>query len=124
MATGLDATNYRANIYIRFPLLKKIGLDVLLYPFVLTSQMKYHTALTNIVLARRAEGKDAKRDLYSSVADIKDPETGEEMRLKEIWSEAAFLIPAGMSHPKQRSETLELELSANNRQEETQPQQH
>ena len=95
MSKGLETSNYRSNVYMQFPLLKKIGMEVLLYPFILTRQMKYYKALTDIIFARRAEGKHAKRDLYSFVADIKDPETGQGMRLREIWSEAAFLIPAG-----------------------------
>jgi cytochrome P450 len=74
MSKGLETSNYRSNIYMQFPLLKKIGMEVLLYPFILTRQMKYYAALKDIIVARRAEGKDAKRDLYSFVADIKDPE--------------------------------------------------
>lgn len=80
---------------MQFPLLKKIGMEVLLYPFILTRQMKYYKMLTDMILARRAEDVHARNDLYSFVADIKVPETGEGMRLREIWSEAAFFIPAG-----------------------------
>ncbi|KAI9694328.1 MAG: hypothetical protein M1820_009017 [Bogoriella megaspora] len=95
MVAGLETSNFRSNLYIQFPLLKKIGMEVLLYPFILTSQMKYYKMLRDLIIARRSEEKHARKDLYSFVADIKDPETGEGMRLRDIWSEAAFFIPAG-----------------------------
>ncbi|KAF1955978.1 cytochrome P450 [Byssothecium circinans] len=95
MVAGLETSNFRTNLYIQFPLLKKIGMEVALYPFILTSQMRYYKMLRDLIVARRSEGKHDKKDLYSFVVDIKDPETGEGMRLRDIWSEAAFFMPAG-----------------------------
>ncbi|KAJ4350312.1 uncharacterized protein N0V89_008933 [Didymosphaeria variabile] len=57
--------------------------------------MAYYKKVRDFIVARRAEGKHARRDLYSFVVDIKDPETGEGLRLRDIWSEAAFFVPAG-----------------------------
>lgn len=96
MLAGMDTSNFRSNLYMQFPLLKKMGMELLLYPFILTSQMAYYKKLRDLIVARRAEGKHARKDLYSFVVDAKDPETGEGMRLRDIWSEAAFFMPAGM----------------------------
>ena len=98
MIKGMDTSNFRSNLYMQFPLLKKIGMEIFLYPFILTSQMAYYMKLRDLITARRAEGKHARKDLYSFVVDIKDPETGEAMRLRDIWSEAAFFMPAGTYH--------------------------
>lgn len=95
MLAGMDTSNFRSNLYMQFPLLKRAGMELLLYPFILTSQMAYYKKLRDLIVARRAEGKHARKDLYSFVVDIKDPETGEGMRLRDIWSEAAFFMPAG-----------------------------
>lgn len=95
MISGMDTSNFRTNLYIQFPMLKRTGMELLLYPFILTSQMAYYRKLRDLIVARRAEGKHARKDLYSFVIDIKDPETGEGMRLRDIWSEAAFFMPAG-----------------------------
>ncbi|KUJ11448.1 cytochrome P450 [Mollisia scopiformis] len=95
---GLETSNFRSNLYIQFPLLKKVGMELLLYPFILTRQMKYYTLIRDLVLARRSQGKHARKDLYSFIADLKDPETGEGMRLRNLWSEAAFFIPADQCH--------------------------
>jgi cytochrome P450 len=92
---GMETSNFRVNLYIQFPLLKKSGMEILLYPFILTSQLKYYRLLRDLIIARKAEGKHDKPDLYSFVADIKDPETGASMRLRDLWTEAAFFMPAG-----------------------------
>lgn len=109
MLGGMDTSNFRSNLYIQFPLLKKTGMELLLYPFILTSQMAYYKKLRDLIVARRAEGKHARKDLYSFVVDIKDPETREGMRLRDIWSEAAFFMPAG-KHRMLQHEHLEREF--------------
>jgi len=95
MLAGLEMSNFRTNLYIQFPLLKRIGMEIALYPFIMTSQMRYYKLLRDLIIERRLEGKHARKDLYSFVVDIKDSETGEGMRLRDIWSESAFFIPAG-----------------------------
>ncbi|KAF1974296.1 cytochrome P450 [Bimuria novae-zelandiae CBS 107.79] len=95
MLSGMDTSNFRINLYMRFLLLKRAGMELILYPFILTSQMAYYKKLRDLIIARRAEGKHTRKDLYSFVVDAKDPDTGEGMRLRDIWSEAAFSMPAG-----------------------------
>ncbi|KAF2826296.1 para-aminobenzoate synthase [Ophiobolus disseminans] len=92
---GLETSNFRINLYIQFPLLKKIGMEPILFPYIATSQMKYYKTLRDLIVARRKEDKHARKDLYSFVADLKDSETGEKTRLRDLWTEAAFFIPAG-----------------------------
>jgi cytochrome P450 len=95
MVGGLETSNFRINLYIQFPLLKKAGMELLLFPYIATSQMKYYKMLRDLIVARRKEDKHARKDLYSFVVDLKDPDTGESMRLRDIWTEAAFFMPAG-----------------------------
>ena len=92
---GMETSNFRSNLYIQFPLLKRIGMEIALFPFIFTRQLKYYRLLKHLIVARRSEAKHERNDLYSFVVDIKDPETGEGMRLRDIWSEAAFFMPAG-----------------------------
>jgi cytochrome P450 len=93
---GMRTSGYRSNIYIQFPFLKKLNLEYALYPFgLLSDQMKYYYAMREMILTRRSEPKDARKDLYAFIADIKDPETGKSLRLRDIWSEASFFMPAG-----------------------------
>jgi cytochrome P450 len=92
---GLETSNFRINLYIQFPLLKKAGMELLLFPYTATSQLKYYKMLKDLIVARRKEEKHARNDLYSSIIDLKDSETGEGMRLRDIWTEAAFFMPAG-----------------------------
>jgi cytochrome P450 len=95
MVRGLETSNFRINLYIQYPLLKKCGMELLLFPYIATSQMKYYKMLRELIISRRNEDKHARKDLYSFVVDLKDPETGEGMRLRDIWTEAAFFMPAG-----------------------------
>jgi cytochrome P450 len=96
MIDGLETSNFRINLYVQFPLLKRIGMELLLFPYIATSQMKYYKMLRELIVARRNEDKHARKDLYSFVIDLRDSETGQGMRLRDIWTEAAFFMPAGI----------------------------
>ncbi|PSN70302.1 cytochrome P450, partial [Corynespora cassiicola Philippines] len=100
--SGLEMSNYRSNVLMQFPLLQKTPVELFIGSYLDIiggwwdrGQMKYYQKLRSLILERKKEGKHAKKDLYSFAADIKDPETGETMRLRDIWSEAAFFMPAG-----------------------------
>lgn len=76
MVGGLETSNFRINLYIQFPLLKKVSMELLLFLYIATNQMKYYKMLRELVVARRKEDKHARKDLYSFVVGLKDPETG------------------------------------------------
>ncbi|KAH7110902.1 cytochrome P450 [Dendryphion nanum] len=92
---GMGGSSYRMNIYIQAPMAKWMGVEAVLLPVLYSSLMQYYLLLRKLVKDRLAEGKDAKEDLFSYVVDAKDPETGTEIRLGELWSEATFFFPAG-----------------------------
>ncbi|KAL9067836.1 MAG: hypothetical protein Q9157_006684, partial [Trypethelium eluteriae] len=92
---GMAGGNYRNNVYIQFPMAKYLGIEVLLYPFFYAIRMRYYFLLKRLVAGRLAEGKHARADLFSFVVGAKDPESGERIRMSELWSEATFFFPAG-----------------------------
>lgn len=95
MPKGISTSNYRISVYIQFPALKHIGWEKLFLPIVLPKVLRFHRMVNGMIKARLAEEKHARPDLFSSVSDFKDPETGEGLSRRELWSESTFLIPAG-----------------------------
>ncbi|KAF2273428.1 cytochrome P450 [Westerdykella ornata] len=94
---GLAIANYRTNMYIQFPVIKHFDyIERILYPFMWTSQKTFYRTLREMIGQRAMQGKvEGKKDLYEFVRDVKDPETGEGLGMADVWSEAAFLVPAG-----------------------------
>jgi cytochrome P450 len=92
---AMSTSNWRINLYIQWPSLKKLNLEKLLLPVILPKVLRYHRLVKQMVSSRRAEEKDARPDLFSFVSDYKDPASGQKLSSREMWSEAAFLIPAG-----------------------------
>jgi cytochrome P450 len=95
IVNAISTSNWRINVYIQFPSLKKLNLEKLLLPILLPKVLRYHRLVTTMVSARRKEEKHARPDLFSTVSEYRDPETGESLSAREMWSEATFLLPAG-----------------------------
>ncbi|KAH9883545.1 cytochrome P450 [Xylariomycetidae sp. FL2044] len=103
MVGALKAGNYRLNIYMQYPLLAKLYLEVVVYLFKLMQKENYLKLLEQMIAARLQEDQSAKHDLYSIVADaIRSPEqekiapaSRDSITLNELWSEALFFFPAG-----------------------------
>lgn len=95
---GLAIANYRTNIYIQFPIIRNFDyIERILYPLMWTSQKTFYRTLREMIGQRARQGKvEGKKDLYEFVRDVKDPETGGGLGMADVWSEAAFLVPAGM----------------------------
>lgn len=85
------------STHIQSPSLAKLHLDKLFYP----QQLYYGSKLleqVRIFVEERTEGiKQAKDDIFSWIVDGVDPETGEQMPLVELWSEAKLLLAASKS---------------------------
>src|SRR4051794_25717825 len=94
MPGGISTSNRRLNIYIQFPALRYIGWEKLFLPFILPKVMRFHRMIRDMIRARLQEDTHSRPDLLSSIHDYKDPETGEGMGKRELWSESTFLIPA------------------------------
>jgi cytochrome P450 len=94
MVEAMSTSNWRINLYIQRPFLKKLNLEKFLF-ILLPKVMRYHRLVTKMVKSRRAGEKHARPDLFSFVSDYKDPESGQQLSLRELWSESTFLLPAG-----------------------------
>tara|TARA_R110002003_G_scaffold79_7_gene7065 strand:- start:3738 stop:5105 length:1368 start_codon:yes stop_codon:yes gene_type:complete len=95
IVNAISTSNWRINLYIQWPSLKKLNLEKLFLPILLPKVLRYHRLVKTMVTARRQEEIHARPDLFSSVSDYTDPETGQRLSSRELWSEATFLIPAG-----------------------------
>ncbi|KAF2795044.1 cytochrome P450 [Melanomma pulvis-pyrius CBS 109.77] len=88
-----------AGPFFQFVDLKRLRLHFLLVLFLakraLTLRSQWATLTNQVVRDRVAKGKDAQHDLFSSVVDAKDPETGKMFSQKELFAEARLLLVAG-----------------------------
>jgi cytochrome P450 len=92
---AMSTSNWRINLYIQLPFLKKLNLEKLFLPILLPRVLRFHRLVSSIVKSRKSQEKHARPDLFSFVSEYTDPETGKSLSSKELWSESTFLIPAG-----------------------------
>jgi cytochrome P450 len=92
ISKGMTMANYRVNAFIQFPFLKNVVLDSVLHVLSRARRMEYRRTVERMIATRLKMDKHAKNDLYSAVVDHIDTDG---IRLSELWSEAAFFIPAG-----------------------------
>lgn len=84
--------SFRSNLFLQFPLLHTLRIYNFLEMIFAKEVARYFTAMENMIATRVAEGKHARHDLYSILADEMSSEGGIS---SEIWSEAGFFFPAG-----------------------------
>ncbi|KAF2793401.1 cytochrome P450 [Melanomma pulvis-pyrius CBS 109.77] len=94
IVNAISTSNWRINLYIQWPFLKSLNVEKLLLPFLLPRVLQYHRLVRDMIKSRSAIAEHAKPDLFSFVSGYKDPETGESLSPRELWSESTFLIPA------------------------------
>lgn len=85
----------RAGVYVQYPQLQKWNLDKIFYINAWKMRSKFFELMGRMVHERVAEGKHAKKDLFSFVIDVKDPETGRSLTETELAAESRFLLIAG-----------------------------
>jgi len=95
IVNGMEAGTYRSNVYMQYPLVQFLGVELLLLPALYAIRNNYGAVLQKIMKQRLDVGKHTKDDLFSFVVDTTDPETGTKITLPELWSEAEFFLPAG-----------------------------
>lgn len=66
---GLVAGNYKSNVFMQFPLLKQMGLDTVLQRLSNSSWNGFLSVLDYMVSTRLSQGRDARTDLVSFVAE-------------------------------------------------------
>jgi cytochrome P450 len=89
LQTGISASNAHNNVLMQWPLLASYWIAYPLHLLTYHLQKAAFALINNMISTRVAEGKDARHDLYSQVAD--------EIPAADVWSEALFFLPAGMS---------------------------
>ncbi|KAK8034001.1 hypothetical protein PG993_008996 [Apiospora rasikravindrae] len=90
---GLKVGTFQNNAFMQWPLLKKLGLHHLMVCLGKKQRMQYLRSLQNMISTRVAQGRHAKRDLFSFAADyVGDSEN--EIGTSELFGEALFFFPA------------------------------
>ncbi|ORY58509.1 cytochrome P450 [Pseudomassariella vexata] len=84
---GIAASNAHNNVMMQFPRLASLWIAYPLHLLNYAPRKAAFAMIETFITTRMAEGKDARHDLYSQVADEIPP--------AEVWSEALFFLPAG-----------------------------
>ncbi|KAL1849675.1 hypothetical protein Daus18300_013176 [Diaporthe australafricana] len=93
---GLTAGGFRSNSYMQFPLLKQIGLDILLLGLSYSSRNRFHAFLNEMAGTRLLLGRDSRKDLVYFVAEGAEGKILNDDQLRELlFSEGLFFFPAG-----------------------------
>ncbi|KAI9788798.1 MAG: hypothetical protein M1816_006579 [Peltula sp. TS41687] len=92
---AVTATGVKAGVFVQYPRLQYLQLDKLLYRKGLLMREKYLQLMARLVRERLSAEKDSHNDLFSSLIDAKDPETGKGFTESELWAESRFLLIAG-----------------------------
>jgi len=85
----------RAGVYVQYPQLQQWNLDKIFYISARNLGAKFFELMARMVHERVSEAKHAKKDLFSFVIDVKDPETGRSLTETELAAESRFLLIAG-----------------------------
>ncbi len=104
MPPGISAMNWIINIYLQFPAIRKMGLEYFVLPIMAPGIFRFHRMVSDMIKQRLALDTHARPDLFASVSDYKDPDTGKRLSQEELWAESTLLIPAGMCTPVRRVE--------------------
>lgn len=97
---GLVAGNYKSNAFMQFPLLKQMGLDTVLHGLSNSSRNKFLSVLDHMASTRLSQGRDARTDLVSFVAEGAEGNALDDAQLRELlYSEGLCkqLIEAGFT---------------------------
>ncbi|KAJ3568678.1 hypothetical protein NPX13_g6336 [Xylaria arbuscula] len=86
--------SWRLNMYMQFPALRKLRLEILFYALAVLSGKSFLRVLSKMIQSRLSKETDAEHDLYAFMA--RTPETSETdgVTAKEIWNEGIFFLPA------------------------------
>lgn len=87
---------YFHNVNGQMPMIKKLGLDALLFGKIKKKRERY-MAYSKQQMAERAKlGIDGqRRDFFHHLLTAKDPETGKGFGPQELWGESNVLLIAG-----------------------------
>ncbi|KAI0515079.1 benzoate 4-monooxygenase cytochrome P450 [Xylaria bambusicola] len=96
---GLDITGYlgfgwRLNMYMQFPALRRLRLEILFYALAIIQGKSFLQVLSKMIQSRLAKKTNAEHDLYAFMASAPETPEGDKINIKEIWNEGIFFLPA------------------------------
>ncbi|KAF3019786.1 hypothetical protein E8E14_011958 [Neopestalotiopsis sp. 37M] len=89
---GFMIASWRANVFMQFPILRNLKIDEAFRFLSFGTREKYIHLLEKMMGGRLAQDKMAHKDLYSVFPDQKGVD---DIKLKDLWSEALFFLTAG-----------------------------
>ncbi|KAL9619804.1 MAG: hypothetical protein Q9160_005640 [Pyrenula sp. 1 TL-2023] len=92
---AVDAASFRGGIYAQYAKLRKYGFDLIILPLKKGLWSRFIRLNVELVTARLKNPKAEKTDLFSFLADAKDPESGEGTSPEELFAESALFTIAG-----------------------------
>lgn len=93
---GMFAGNYKSNCFFQFPRLHDLGLEKLLASISGRSRAKFWAVLDRMTTSRLSQGKSARADLVSFVAEGSQGSVMDDAQLRELLlSESLFFVSAG-----------------------------
>ena len=92
---AVTAASHRSGVYLQYPELARLKLEKVLYPRVARMRQKFAQLITYLIKTRLQADESSQRDLFSFMADAKDPETGQGFSEQELWSESRVIVLAG-----------------------------
>lgn len=93
---GMFAGNYKSNCFFQFPLLYNLGVEKLLASISGRSRARFFDILSRMTRGRLAQGKSARKDLVSFVAESPEGASLDDAQLRELLlAEGLFFISAG-----------------------------
>ncbi|KAI1139269.1 cytochrome P450 [Hypoxylon sp. FL0543] len=91
----LARSTHRMNVCMQIPVISRYKLHVYINKFFQQEREKTARLIETMIRSRMAEDVNAKRDLYSFVAEAVNAKDDEGLRIGDLWYEAFFFIIAG-----------------------------
>ncbi|XXH01379.1 hypothetical protein Hte_007739 [Hypoxylon texense] len=110
---GMMVANYHINLLMQFPSLAQPWLVALMHFFTARQQRKNLDSLRKVIKKRTDQGIEAKYDLYHVVTKQVEIEDSKDIKMSELWSEAAFFYSAGAETSSTTMSALLFYLSRN-----------
>ncbi|KAI0157247.1 benzoate 4-monooxygenase cytochrome P450 [Xylariaceae sp. FL1272] len=86
--------SWRLNLYMQFPFLRKLRLEILFYLLAVVQGKSFLKTLSMMIQSRLAKDKKAEHDLYAHMAEALDAPQEDRITASEIWTEGIFFLPA------------------------------
>ncbi|KAI1774678.1 cytochrome P450 [Hypoxylon cercidicola] len=95
LAEQLAHGNHRMNVYMQIPIIPRYKLQTWINLFFRQEREKTARLMETMIRNRMADDANARRDLFSFVADAVNAKDDDGLRLGDLWYEAFFFIIAG-----------------------------